>query len=103
MKCVNYRCLEHYDECESNGCNHFRDIEDCDCVLTPNQATLSGPFSVGLCAVKVKKEKTLSGWVQPYVSLRVGNFEFKRDYHTEKGAKNGADKVRELLGLEQGA
>lgn len=34
MKCINYRCLEHYDKCEENGCHNFNNIEDCDCVLT---------------------------------------------------------------------
>lgn len=50
----------------------------------------------GLCDVEVKEEPTPSGWVQPYVSLRVGNFEFKRNYHTRRGAENCVNKIRRL-------
>lgn len=60
------------------------------------------PCSVGLVDVEVKEEKTLSGWVQPYVCLRIGNFEFKRNYQTERGAENCVNKIREMLKPEQG-
>ena len=55
------------------------------------------PCGVGLCAVEVEEEKTPSGWVQPYVSLRVGNFEFKRKYHTRRDAENCVDKIRKMF------
>lgn len=54
-----------------------------------------------LCDVEVNEEKTLSGWVQPYVSLRVGNFEFKRNYQTMRGAENCVNKIREMLRQER--
>ena len=58
----------------------------------------SGQAEFDLLAVaKVKKEKTLSGWKQPYVILRVANLEFKRECHTEDAAIKCAEKINKLL------
>lgn len=63
----------------------------------------AGALSDALCDVEVSEEKTLSGWVQPYVSLRIGNFEFKRNYQTMCGAENCVNKIREMLRQKQDA
>jgi len=72
-----------------------------DCYVGLTEATAQpSPRSVSdalICDVEVGSEETLSGWKQPYVSLRIGNFEFKRLYQTKNGAERCVAKVKELL------
>ena len=48
-------------------------------------------------AVKVREEETPSGWKQPYVSVYIGSYEFKRAYHTREGAERCAEKIKNGL------
>ena len=54
-----------------------------------------------LFGVTVKKEKTPSGWMQPYVSLKINNVEFKRAYHTGESAIRCAMRMTKTLNLTE--
>ena len=59
------------------------------------------PCSGVLFGVTVKKEKTPSGWMQPYVSLKINNVEFKRVYHTGESAIRCAMRMEKTLNLTE--
>ena len=103
-KCYNIECACFNKREEDSACEVFTEINLCDesFTLKANKEPVADVLcNVGLCDAEVKEEKTLSGWIQPYVSLRVGNFEFKRNYQTENGATNCVKKINEMLGLTQ--
>jgi hypothetical protein len=97
--CINKKCGA-YEKDEDYNCGHITldDPTKCKSYLKANKEPVADVLcNVGLCTVEVEEEKTPSGWVQPYVSLRIGNFEFKRNYHTRHGAENCVNKIREML------
>ena len=101
MKCDNGICSFH-DETMTDNCSKGEppDVENC-IILNFRKNRQTSEAVVGLnnllSAAKVKKEETPSGWKQPYVSLRMLNFGFKRIYHTEDGATRCAEKINKLL------
>jgi hypothetical protein len=70
-----------------------------DCLRAKEAPGSKVPCGDGLFGVTVKKEKTPSGWMQPYVSLKVNNVEFKRVYHTGESAIRCAMRMEKILNL----
>ena len=50
-----------------------------------------------LIRIKIEPHIWVSGAKTYQVKMRVGNFEFTREYHTERGAKNAANKIKDMI------
>lgn len=51
--------------------------------------------------VKIKRKKLVSGYMQKFVSLKIGSMEFEREYQTIKGAEKAVDKLKKILNTER--
>jgi hypothetical protein len=99
-------------KCKADGCGFSKPPEvsegciGCDDLIvepliTEKTPVPEVPCSDGLFGVTVKKEKTPSGWMQPYVSLKINNVEFKRTYHTGESAIRCAMRMTKILNLTE--